>query len=87
MRGKILLVVGLAAGYVLGAKAGRTRYNQIKHTAQKLWNDPRVQEQVTAVTEVDGWSNRKCSIFGMTQTATRAPFGQRSGLRLISHIV
>ncbi len=52
MRGKILLVVGLAAGYVLGAKAGRTRYNQIKHTAQKLWNDPRVQEQVTAVTEV-----------------------------------
>ena len=51
MRGKILLVVGLGIGYVLGAKAGRARYNQIKHAAQKVWNDPRVQEQVTVVSE------------------------------------
>ena len=30
---------------------------------------------------VAGRSNRKCSMFGMTQSATRAPFGQRSGGR------
>jgi len=30
---------------------------------------------------VPGRSNRKCSMFGMTQSATRAPFGQRSGGR------
>lgn len=46
MRGKVLLVVGLAAGYVLGARAGRERYNQMKLQARKLWNDPRVQKQV-----------------------------------------
>jgi hypothetical protein len=46
MKGKILLVVGLGVGYVLGARAGRERYDEIKRTAQKFWNDPRVQKQV-----------------------------------------
>jgi hypothetical protein len=46
MRGKLLLVIGLAAGYVLGARAGRERYEDIKRAAGKLWNDPRVQHQV-----------------------------------------
>jgi hypothetical protein len=46
MKGKILLVVGLGVGYVLGARAGREKYDEIARTAQKLWNDPRVQTQV-----------------------------------------
>lgn len=46
MRGKLLLVIGLAAGYVLGARAGRERYEDIKRATGKLWNDPRVQHQV-----------------------------------------
>lgn len=46
MKGKILLVVGLGIGYVLGARAGRQRYEQIRAAAEKLWNDPRVQRQV-----------------------------------------
>jgi hypothetical protein len=46
MRGKILLVVGLGVGYVLGAKAGRERYNQIARATSKLWNSPGVQKQV-----------------------------------------
>jgi hypothetical protein len=45
-----MLVVGLAAGYVLGAKAGRGRYEEIKRTASTLWGDPRVQRQVAKVT-------------------------------------
>ncbi len=49
MRGKLLLVVGLAAGYVLGAKAGRDRYEDIKRATGKLWSDPRVQRQVKKV--------------------------------------
>jgi hypothetical protein len=51
MRGKILLVLGLGIGYVLGTRDGRARYNQMKNAALKVWNDPRVQEQVTAATE------------------------------------
>jgi len=46
MKGKILLVVGLAVGYVLGTRAGREKYEEIKKSANKLWNDPRVQRQV-----------------------------------------
>lgn len=46
MRGKLTLVTGIAIGYVLGAKAGRERYEQIKSGASRLWNDPRVQGPV-----------------------------------------
>ena len=47
MRGKVLLVVGLGVGYVLGARAGRGRYDEIVAKVQGFWNDPRVQKQVT----------------------------------------
>ncbi len=46
MRGKIGIVVGLAAGYVLGSRAGRERYEQIKSQYLKLWNTDPVQKQV-----------------------------------------
>ncbi|MEO7372803.1 MAG: YtxH domain-containing protein [Terrimesophilobacter sp.] len=46
MRGKLVLLVGVGIGYVLGARAGRERYEDIKMWASKLWNDPRVQHQV-----------------------------------------
>lgn len=46
MRGKIGIVVGLAAGYVLGSRAGRERYEQIKAGYLKVWNTPPVQKQV-----------------------------------------
>ena len=46
MKGKILLLTGLAVGYVLGTRAGRERYEEIKTAANKLWADPRVQKPV-----------------------------------------
>ena len=49
MKGKILFIVGLGLGYVLGTRAGRERYEQIKAGAEKIWHDPRVQQQVTQV--------------------------------------
>lgn len=51
MKGKILLLVGLGVGYVLGAKAGRERYNEIVEKARSFWNDPRVQKQVNQAEE------------------------------------
>jgi hypothetical protein len=52
MRGKIGLAIGLAAGYVLGTRAGRERYEQIKEQAEKVWNLPTVQKQVDKVKDV-----------------------------------
>lgn len=46
MRGKVGLVIGLGVGYVLGTRAGRERYEQIKQQADKVWNLPPVQKQV-----------------------------------------
>ena len=51
MRSKILFLVGLGVGYVFGTKAGRQRYNQMKDAALKVWNDPKVQEQVKVATD------------------------------------
>ena len=49
MRGKILFVTGAAVGYVLGTRAGRKRYDQMKSAALKVWESPGVQKQVNAV--------------------------------------
>ena len=46
MKGKVLFVVGLGVGYVLGTRAGRQRYEQIKSVAVKVWDSPTVQKQV-----------------------------------------
>ena len=51
MKGKIGIVVGLTAGYVLGARAGRQRYEQIKDAYLRVYNTPAVQKQVDKVGE------------------------------------
>lgn len=51
MKGKAMLLIGAAAGYVLGAQAGRERYEQIKSTAGQLWGNPKVQEARRTATE------------------------------------
>lgn len=42
---KIMMTAAFGAGYVLGTKAGRERYEQISAKAQELWGHPKVQEQ------------------------------------------
>ena len=49
MMNKLLLLVGAGVGYVLGARAGRERYDAIADQANKLWTDPRVQDKVEEV--------------------------------------
>lgn len=41
---KATILAAAATGYVLGARAGRERYEQIKGQAQKVRRDPRVQQ-------------------------------------------
>ena len=43
MRYKATFVLGFAAGYTLGAKAGRERYEQIVRAARGLSESPTVQ--------------------------------------------
>lgn len=55
-----LLAVG-AIGYVLGTRAGRERYEQIKRQAQKAWNAPPVQ---SAVDDLEGVARQTASDVG-----------------------
>jgi hypothetical protein len=45
MKGKLAVLAGVGVGYVLGTRAGRERYEQIRSGAQRLWQDPRVAEK------------------------------------------
>lgn len=54
MKGKIAFVLGAAVGYVLGTRAGRERYEQIKRGAEALWKTEPVQRGVGAVRGVVG---------------------------------
>ena len=44
--GKVGMLVGAAVGYVLGAKAGRERYEQISASARQLLDKPQVKRIV-----------------------------------------
>lgn len=46
MRGKLIFVAGAAAGFVLGARAGHERYEQITERASTVWHSRAVQRQV-----------------------------------------
>ncbi|WP_040159279.1 hypothetical protein [Mobilicoccus massiliensis] len=51
MKLKLAFLSGAAVGYVLGTRAGRDRYDEMKKQADALWHDPRVQEKVSTATE------------------------------------
>ncbi|MFG2357678.1 YtxH domain-containing protein [Streptomyces sp. NPDC048521] len=43
MRYRLTFVAGLALGYVLGTRAGRERYEQLKKSAQQIARNPAVR--------------------------------------------
>ena len=46
---KLSFLAGLGVGYVLGAKAGQKRYNQIRKQADRVWSSGPVQSRVDTV--------------------------------------
>ena len=44
---KTTFLAGFGLGYVLGARAGRQHYEQLKSGAKGVWNNPKVQGTVT----------------------------------------
>ena len=49
---RILVVAVGAAAYLLGARAGRERYDQVSALARNLWRDPRVQKKASQAADV-----------------------------------
>ncbi len=49
---KLTVLISGAVGYVLGSRAGRERYEQIKGLAVKVKDNPTVQEKAQQATDV-----------------------------------
>ncbi|MDX2848370.1 MULTISPECIES: hypothetical protein [Streptomycetaceae] len=46
MRYRLTFISGVAVGYVLGARAGRERYEQLRKSAQRIAQNPAVRNSV-----------------------------------------
>jgi hypothetical protein len=49
MRYRIVFIAGLGVGFVLGARAGRERYEQMRKLARKVADSPAVQQAAAAL--------------------------------------
>lgn len=49
MRYRLVFAVGFGAGFVLGARAGRERYEQLRTLARKVADSPAVQQAAGAL--------------------------------------
>jgi len=49
MRYRFVFVAGLGVGFILGARAGRERYEQIRTMARKVADNPAVQQAAGAL--------------------------------------
>ena len=86
MKGKIAFVLGAAVGYVLGTRAGRERYEQIKRGAQHVWHTEPVQRGVTLVKDAvdertDGLREFVARVGADVFTSFATPKDPRSGSR------
>ena len=82
---KLTLITGFAAGYLLGAKAGTERYDQIMAKVDELLGKPQVQKATDAVVQTasDLGEKTKSAVTDKVEavTSSHAPAaGDRSGL-------
>lgn len=49
MRGKLMFLGGIGVGFVLGTRAGRERYEELVRAAQKVRENPTIQEAAGVV--------------------------------------
>ncbi|SDR04199.1 YtxH domain-containing protein [Thermostaphylospora chromogena] len=75
MRYRMMFILGLAIGYVLGSRAGRERYEQIKQMAQRVADNPSVQETAGLVRA------KATKAAGMARSKAEDMFGDRMPFR------
>lgn len=90
--GKIAFIAGIGVGYVLGARAGKERYEQLKTQADKAWSNPQVQQRVTSAQEtvkakapVVGQKAKTVAADGVKSAATSAKQAASSAKDTVAH--
>ena len=59
MKGRTGFIIGVGLGYVIGAKAGRARYDQIKAAVEKAREQPQVRGAIRTTSELTSGSRKK----------------------------
>jgi hypothetical protein len=74
-------MIGLGAGYVLGAKAGNERYEQLRRLYDNLMSNPKVQEATGKAKEAmgTGLDQAKDAASSSVSKVTSAVKDKRSG--------
>ena len=67
MRYKVTFITGFAAGFVVGARAGRERYEQLRKLAHSTTDNPAVQQAAAAL---------QAKAAGLASAATHKVAGQ-----------
>ena len=67
MRYKVTFITGFAAGFVVGARAGRERYEQLRKLAHRTADNPAVQQAAAAL---------QAKAAGLASTATHKVAGR-----------
>jgi len=67
MQGKIMFVLGAAAGYVVGTRTGRQGYERLKKQANDFWHNPKVQNTVS---QAEDFAREKLPVVGYKLNST-----------------
>ena len=79
MRFRTGIIVGTAAGYVLGARAGRERYEQLRRWWRSAAGNPKVQELAERGKGMAGQAGRK-SMGAVQRGVTKVGTGVKNRL-------
>lgn len=90
MRYRVTFLAGLAAGFVVGTRAGRERYEQMKRLARKAADSPAVQQAagtaVAQATELAKTATSKLSDKVQERSPALADAAKKAGERLPTRI-
>ncbi|MEU8823458.1 YtxH domain-containing protein [Streptomyces sp. NPDC048636] len=75
MRYRLTFITGLAVGYVLGTRAGRERYEQLRSCAQRFAHNPAVRN--TAESAAHGGRQAAAKALGKVRPLRERIGGQR----------
>lgn len=84
MRYKVSFAIGLAAGYVLGTKAGRQRYEQLRRQARSLKDNPTVQE-TAGVVQAQAFEMARLARDKATEALAQTKVGSAVGMSADPH--
>ncbi|GAA3888079.1 hypothetical protein [Streptomyces sedi] len=82
---KLVFIAGVAVGYVLGARAGRERYEQLSTAAERLRANPAVRNSVDSAAQAGRQAAARAAGVVADRAGDRLPEGVAGRLRAVGN--